>query len=114
MTNLNTFSTISTPERKNRAVLCPHCEHLNSWESRECVLCGRELFMECQNCGTLNERVRSRCTSCRKAIMKKGGRLLSRELRLAREARRRHILGFTGAMLAVFVLLAVLKFFHAL
>jgi hypothetical protein len=104
----------SATPRNDRAVLCPHCEHLNTWDVEECVLCHRELFMECEACGARNERVRSRCNTCRKPLFKKGGKLLSSEIRMAENIQRRRALVASAVGLTLILILAVLRLFKAI
>jgi hypothetical protein len=51
-----------------RGLLCVKCEHLNLATDTLCQICGADLFMICLQCGSRNERVRSRCTQCRQSL----------------------------------------------
>ena len=64
----NTSDQPATDDRKDRAVLCAKCEHLNTWGRNECKRCGSRLYISCADCGQRNERVRSRCTSCSRRL----------------------------------------------
>src|SRR5690606_12774560 len=55
-------------ERKDRAVLCAKCEHLNAWGQNHCKRCGSRLYIACVDCGHKNERVRSRCNHCNRRL----------------------------------------------
>ena len=66
--NSNTSDHPSTDDRKDRAVLCAKCEHLNTWGRNECKRCGARLYISCGDCGHRNERVRSRCTNCSRRL----------------------------------------------
>lgn len=55
-------------ERKDRAVLCAKCEHLNPWGQNECKRCGARLYIACSDCGHKIERVRARCSHCNRRL----------------------------------------------
>jgi hypothetical protein len=50
--------------RPRKGVLCAKCEHLNPPGSGTCERCQSHLYVTCIDCGTRNERVRSRCLEC--------------------------------------------------
>lgn len=66
--NSSTSERSGEPERKDRAVLCAKCEHLNAWGRNECKRCGAHLYIACTDCGQHNERVRSRCAACNRRL----------------------------------------------
>ena len=72
-----------TEERKDRAVLCAKCEHLNAWGRNECKRCGSRLYISCSDCGHRNERVRSRCVHCSRRLHHSSLEKVVRKLRAA-------------------------------
>lgn len=94
-------------ERKDRAVLCAKCEHLNAWGQNQCKRCGSRLYIACVDCGHKNERVRSRCSHCNRRLH------FSLPERLLRRIRG-HAVEITGLQIVIFfigVLFAFLLIF---
>src|SRR5687768_16875926 len=77
----NTSDQPATDDRKDRAVLCAKCEHLNTWGKNECKRCGSRLYISCSDCGHRNERVRSRCVNCSRRLHHSAIERLVRKIR---------------------------------
>lgn len=66
----NATSTPGLPG-KNRGLLCPKCEHLNTADVLKCKLCEAPLFIDCNHCGGRVQSVFSNCPKCHKPLGKK-------------------------------------------
>lgn len=61
-------------------IVCPKCSFSNPRELDHCQSCGAHLYLQCRDCGQINERAQTRCRACGHALRRTFWRQWSRKL----------------------------------